>query len=90
MEGIELEAEGSEEVCARGDVKYEYFDPLMLRSIAVCLRYFDPSTTRFIIVVLLLVLRVLYWYSREYLDDNDLRLAIYYHHGSRTRDPERG
>ena len=88
MEGIELEAEGYEEgmesglsalkvskfkdrECARGDVKYGYFDPF-------CLQYFDSSTIRLIIVFLLLVLNALYWHSREYLDDDDIRLAIHY------------
>eukprot|EP00961_Rhodomonas_salina_P033817 454993-Rhodomonas_salina.1 len=58
--------------CARCDVKYGHSDPLMIRSIVVCLRYFYSLTIRLIIVFLLLVLNVLYWHSREYLDDYDI------------------
>eukprot|EP00961_Rhodomonas_salina_P233077 3149305-Rhodomonas_salina.1 len=50
----------------------------MIRSIIACLRYFDPSMIRLIIVFILLILNVLYWHSREYLDDDDIRLAIHY------------
>eukprot|EP00961_Rhodomonas_salina_P097154 1306757-Rhodomonas_salina.1 len=64
--------------CAHCDVKYRYFDPLMIQSIIVCLLYFDSSTIRLIIVFLLLVLNALYWHSREYLDDDDIRLVIHY------------
>eukprot|EP00961_Rhodomonas_salina_P214454 2896387-Rhodomonas_salina.1 len=92
MEGIELEAEGCEETVESGlsalkvpkfkDREWARcdanFDLSMIQLIVVCLRYFDSSTTRLIIVFLLLVLNAVYWHSREYLDDDDIRLAIHY------------